>query len=155
GHSTPGTKYWFWSWMALILPHIEQDNAFKAAVAWTDNFNPGLPDNLATNNPNYWRPWGAFWNCPPEPTNPPQNPVHAQPMAVYSCPSDSRTLQPYYDGCNTDTFTAYLGVQGINQYDHLGIFSIYANPNVIGGRHASGILTEGNWPMQEGLVDFS
>jgi prepilin-type N-terminal cleavage/methylation domain-containing protein len=145
GHSTPGTKFWFWSWMALILPYVEQDNAYRTAVAWADKYNPQLPDDITTNNPNYWRPWGAFWNCPPEPTNPPQNPIHAQPMPVYSCPSDSRTLQAYYDGCNTDSFTAYLGVQGITQYDHTGIFTITATPVVINNVTASGIYFAPPW----------
>ena len=57
-----------WSWLALILPYVEQDNAYRTAVAWADKYNPQLPMSITDNNPNYWRPWGAFWNCPPEPT---------------------------------------------------------------------------------------
>jgi prepilin-type N-terminal cleavage/methylation domain-containing protein/prepilin-type processing-associated H-X9-DG protein len=146
-YSWPGVPHWFWSWMAEILPYVEQDNAYRTADAWTKNYNPNLPPNDTTNNPNYWRPWGSFKDCSSGasmPTVPPQNPIHGVPQPVYSCPADSRTLQPFYDGCNTDTFTAYLGVVGVNQYDHTGMFSPTAKPLTVAGVLAAGIYEAGN-----------
>src|SRR4051794_6363684 len=107
GHEIPATKYYYWSWMARILPFLEQQNVQQQAMAWADQYP------AKQSNPNYWRPKGGTWN---NPVDPPQNPVLAVIMPGFACPADSRTSEQYFDGKNTVGLTSYLGVQGINQY---------------------------------------
>ena len=59
----------YWSWMAMILPYIEQENLFRAADEWqrkTGSYQAGTP-------PYYWWPWGDYWaawaTAPPNPAN--------------------------------------------------------------------------------------
>src|SRR5947209_5828393 len=51
----------YWSWMAQLLPYIEQQNLYNQADNWSKS-GPG---------PEPWWPWGDFWNSPPgSPANP-------------------------------------------------------------------------------------
>jgi prepilin-type processing-associated H-X9-DG protein len=134
GHEIPASKYYYWSWMARILPFLEQQNVQQQAAAWADQY-PGTQAN-----PNYWRPKGGTWNSP---VDPPQNPVLALLMPVFSCPADSRTSEQYFDGKNTVGLTSYLGVQGINQYDHTGMFQPWASPVAVGNVLTKGIYMNG------------
>src|SRR5207249_3686732 len=70
--------YWhcYWSWMAEILPYIEQDAVYRQADKWARQAN-----NTSASAPYYWWPWGD-----PEPPNP----VLGQYMTIYSCPMDPR-----------------------------------------------------------------
>src|SRR5207244_7254413 len=52
--------YEYWSWMAQILPHIEQGPLFNQADAWArqgGNWQTRQP-------PHCWWPWGGFWLSP-------------------------------------------------------------------------------------------
>jgi prepilin-type N-terminal cleavage/methylation domain-containing protein/prepilin-type processing-associated H-X9-DG protein len=83
------TKYGYLSWMARILPYIEQDNLWRQTDA-------------VENSGNYY-PW-----------NNSEYPALATPMTIYNCPSDVRGPQARYlpaDGL-TIAFTGYLGVSG-------------------------------------------
>jgi prepilin-type processing-associated H-X9-DG protein len=64
-------------------------------------------------------------------------------MPLYSCPADDRVTTQYFDGTNTVGLTSYLGVQGINQYDHTGMFLPYAKPVAVNNRLAKGIYMDG------------
>jgi prepilin-type N-terminal cleavage/methylation domain-containing protein len=97
----------YWSWMAQILPYIEQKNLYNQADTWSKS------GNLADLR---WWPGGGFWLTPPTPPNSAQG----NAMSIYSCPADGRTLQPKtWDAFGTGVpmtiaFTAYVGVTGAN-----------------------------------------
>jgi prepilin-type N-terminal cleavage/methylation domain-containing protein/prepilin-type processing-associated H-X9-DG protein len=101
--------YYYWSWLAQILPFVEQQNVWKQADNWARH-GPG----------NYpWWPWGDFWVVPE--TSPP-NPALGEMIPIYTCPSDWRSLQATYEsfyGPNGGTvaFTSYLGNAGAPRGD--------------------------------------
>jgi prepilin-type N-terminal cleavage/methylation domain-containing protein len=105
----------YWSWMAYILPFIEQDNAWNQALAWAKTDPTVVTPPPAT----YWFwPWGDFWNHYATTGN--ANPVLGLPMKTYTCPSEPRNLTVEYieDGAAGDpltpiAFTEYLGVDGL------------------------------------------
>jgi prepilin-type N-terminal cleavage/methylation domain-containing protein/prepilin-type processing-associated H-X9-DG protein len=134
GHDVPATNRFYWSWMALILPFAEQDAVFRQAGQWADQYP------ATQGNPNHWRPKGGSWSSPPDP---PQNPVLGLVNPLYSCPSDDRVFVPWFNGVNTAGLTSYLGVQGVNQYDHTGMFQPYAKPVAVNNVLAKGIYMDG------------
>jgi prepilin-type N-terminal cleavage/methylation domain-containing protein len=67
---------YYWSWLAKILPYIEQDNLQRQAEAWRDS---GPPGNVR------WAPWYIANGTQP------QNPVLAAVVLTYVCPSDEVT----------------------------------------------------------------
>src|SRR5262249_15153744 len=93
------------SWLALILPYVEQGPVYKLADDWqrrTGSYLKGRP-------PYYWWPWGDFWanwaTAPP-------NPALGVDIKLYKCPSDFRPLTVEdVDGMKI-AFTSYLGVSG-------------------------------------------
>ncbi len=124
GHTTPSTPLYYWSWMARILPFIEQDNLFRQAQDWTRQY-PG------TYSKQCWRPFGGYWHSP---FNPPQNPALGTLVETFTCPADYRTLGPIFidSGYGSQfriALTEYLGVSGTNQYAHDGIFFPVAQNN--------------------------
>ncbi len=108
--------YEFWSWMALILPQIEQDNLYRQADTWmkqTGSYVTGTP-------PYYWWPWGDFWAgfATAQP-----NPALGTLVKTYTCPGDGRTLATRdVDGMKI-AFTAYLGVSGVIDNDQQGLIT--------------------------------
>src|SRR5437879_9972301 len=125
-YRAPPSQGWtaYWSWLAYILPFIEQDNLWNQAIAWakTDpnasSFNPCTKN---TNQPTsfYW-PWGDFWRefqTTGAAGN--VNPGMKVPIKTYICPSEIRNLLVedlvYTAGGLTapTAFTEYLGVNGI------------------------------------------
>jgi prepilin-type N-terminal cleavage/methylation domain-containing protein/prepilin-type processing-associated H-X9-DG protein len=98
--------YNYWSWMAQLMPFVEQENLYKQADAHARR-NFGNPSRFS------WWPWGDFWTTPQFATAQP-NPALGVRLDVYSCPSDSRALQATYlvgDGLLV-AFTSYQGVSG-------------------------------------------
>jgi prepilin-type N-terminal cleavage/methylation domain-containing protein/prepilin-type processing-associated H-X9-DG protein len=131
GHNTPGDPRFYWSWMARILPYLEQENLYRQADDWTKLY----PD---TYTKQCWRPFGGYWHSP---FDPPQNPALGTLVEVFTCPADARTLGPImidsgYGGAFRIALTEYLGVSGTNQYAHDGIFfpvaQIYPEQGVYG-----------------------
>jgi prepilin-type N-terminal cleavage/methylation domain-containing protein len=102
-HLPPGVAYYYpyyyWSWLAMILPFVEQEPLYKLADNWARG---SLPFS--------WWPWGDFWTG--WATSPP-NPALGQQMNLYICPADPRTLQATYASGLQVAFTSYLGVAGI------------------------------------------
>jgi prepilin-type processing-associated H-X9-DG protein/prepilin-type N-terminal cleavage/methylation domain-containing protein len=103
----PDGYYPYWSWMATLLPYVEQENLWKQADDWAHggSFSQG-----------YWWPWGVSILTPPTPANP----ALKQIIALYNCPSDPRQLkteyvpsQPGLPASITVAFTGYAGVSGI------------------------------------------
>jgi prepilin-type N-terminal cleavage/methylation domain-containing protein len=94
----------FWSWLAELLPMIEQDNLYKQADAWSKQGNPCTDI--------FWWPWGDFWTSPPWSDTKTPNPALATIVNTYLCPADSRNLRIQDVFGITVAFTEYLGVAG-------------------------------------------
>jgi prepilin-type N-terminal cleavage/methylation domain-containing protein/prepilin-type processing-associated H-X9-DG protein len=72
--------YYYWSWMAQIMPYVEQQNLYNQADKWCRQ----------TPNPPYaWWPWGDYWNSPPSTQ---ANPALGTLVKTWECPADARTL---------------------------------------------------------------
>jgi prepilin-type processing-associated H-X9-DG protein len=97
-----------WSWLAHLLPYIEQDNLWQRADDWAHS---GTPAEF------HWWTFGGPYLTPPTPPNPAMN----TPMPLYKCPSDPRppvaANVPFNESPGaptmTATFTWYQGVSGI------------------------------------------
>ena len=94
--------YYYWSWMAQMMPYYEQDNLYRQADTWA---------RTRTNPEQYrWWPWGGFWLTPQTPANP----ALGQKVKTLICPADVRedtTLTgPQWGGNGLVAFTGYLGV---------------------------------------------
>jgi len=72
---------YYWSWLARLLPFIEQDNVQRLAEAWRDS---GPPGNVR------WAPWYTALGTQP------QNPVLALVIPTYICPLDDVTQTPQF-----------------------------------------------------------
>jgi prepilin-type N-terminal cleavage/methylation domain-containing protein/prepilin-type processing-associated H-X9-DG protein len=95
GVQTTWTQGFYLSWQARLLPYVEQDNLWK------------ITDKQEAIS---YYPWDNT-----------AYPALGTPMKVYSCPSDSRTLQALQSEGLTVAFTAYEGVSGINLKSRDGI----------------------------------
>jgi prepilin-type N-terminal cleavage/methylation domain-containing protein/prepilin-type processing-associated H-X9-DG protein len=85
--------YIYWSWMAQLLPYLEQESLYKDADTAAHQF---------------WDPWG-------EPPIEPANPALATQMPILICASDARSLVVTYldEWKLTVAFTSYQGVSGV------------------------------------------
>jgi prepilin-type N-terminal cleavage/methylation domain-containing protein/prepilin-type processing-associated H-X9-DG protein len=97
--------YYYWSWMAQMMPYYEQDNLWKKADAWARQPGGGDP----------WWPWGDFWDSPQTPANPALGVI----VKTLICPADTResftitgSQAGIYPGSSV-AFTGYLAVAGI------------------------------------------
>jgi len=95
--------YYYWSWMAMIMPYWEQDNLYKQADTWARIGGSGDPAY-------HWWPWGGFWLSPMTPANP----AMGIKLKTLICPADGRQdilLSGAQAGINGSVaFTGYLGV---------------------------------------------
>lgn len=87
GAAVSGTTYWYWSWMAFLLPYVEQQNVYAEG----QNFALNVSTNV----------WGT-----------PQNPAFGQLVRLWECPADGRTLVTVDEYGLTIAFTAFLGNAG-------------------------------------------
>jgi prepilin-type N-terminal cleavage/methylation domain-containing protein/prepilin-type processing-associated H-X9-DG protein len=99
----------YWSWMAMLLPYIEQQDLFETA------------EQGATVDTN---PWGIVGDI----TGNPPNPALGQPLKIWLCAADSRALVTYNQVSlgvtyvNVDVaFTAVLGNAGTANGDNDGV----------------------------------
>ena len=92
--------YYYWSWMAQMMPYYEQQALWHQADNWARGNNTAFQ----------WWPWGGFWLSPPTPANPALGAV----VPTLFCPADdreSRTIPGSQWGGNGNVaFTGYLGV---------------------------------------------
>jgi len=81
----PAAPHFYWSWLAQVLPFVEQDQVYKTADNWAKQ-GGGWP---TSSPPYYWWPWGDFWAgfATAQP-----NPALQLVMPIYICPSDWRVL---------------------------------------------------------------
>lgn len=96
--------YFYWSWMAQLLPYWEQENLYRQADDWARQPTPAY---------SYW-PWGGYWLDPMTPANP----ALGVKLSVLMCPADSRqffTLPgSQWGGVGDIAYTGYLGVAGLS-----------------------------------------
>jgi prepilin-type N-terminal cleavage/methylation domain-containing protein/prepilin-type processing-associated H-X9-DG protein len=99
--------YQYWSWMAQLLPFVEQQNLYNEADTWARSGSGSYA----------WWPWGDFWHNPP---SSPPNPALGTLVKTWQCPADGRQLVDSentagfpYNGPQPVAFTGYLGVGGI------------------------------------------
>jgi prepilin-type N-terminal cleavage/methylation domain-containing protein/prepilin-type processing-associated H-X9-DG protein len=106
----PPDNWFYISWMARILPFIEQDNLHKYI------------------RPGQW----AWWH--PEPPVPGLGYLNAVPIKLYRCPSDPTSETVIIAGVPGESadqavaLTSYLGVNGTDQFKFDGI--LYVNSTV-------------------------
>src|SRR5262249_14956136 len=124
GHSPPGLQgfqspwerppnhgtHFLWSWLAELLPYIEQDNLYKQADAWSRQSNADAPYTTF-----YWCSWGDYWTGWQNTGTP--NPAFGTLIDIYLCPADSRNLKLEdldlgFGRTTPVAFTEYLGVAG-------------------------------------------
>jgi prepilin-type N-terminal cleavage/methylation domain-containing protein len=96
--------YNYWSWMAQIMPFVEQENLYRVADAYARR-DFGNPNRYS------WWPWGDYWNN--FKTAQP-NPALSVRIDIYACPMDTRALQVSYVPLEnlTVAFTSYQGISG-------------------------------------------
>jgi prepilin-type N-terminal cleavage/methylation domain-containing protein/prepilin-type processing-associated H-X9-DG protein len=94
--------YYYWSWLAQILPFVEQSPVFTMA------------DRYARTGNNWW-PWGDQGQYPMnDNVTPPPNPALRVSIPIYNCPMDDRSLVVVTQDPLTVAFTSYLGNAGTN-----------------------------------------
>jgi prepilin-type N-terminal cleavage/methylation domain-containing protein len=113
-----GTHAW-WSWLAELMPYIEQDNLWKLADTWSKQ---------GTCSDYFWWPWGDFWTNWADTKTP--NPALNTIVNIYLCPADSRNLKAEDAFGINVAFTEYLGMAGFR----------LAPFNVWGKEKADGVL---------------
>lgn len=100
--------YEYWSWMAQLLPYIEQQTLWNQA----DTFARSAGGRVGGSYP--WWPWGGFWLSPMTPANPALGTI----VKIWTCPGDSRVAQVLpgssWGGNGNVAFTSYLAVSGTN-----------------------------------------
>jgi len=115
---------WHWSWMARILPYIEEYNLYEMAVAFAsdkslDETYAGLPGFAS------WSPWGGYlWNI-----TYPENPATGAVVRTYRCPADTNApiaeeFTPYNGQKLLQGFTDYQGVTGTDYFKQDGVLVV-------------------------------
>ncbi len=115
-------KYFHWSWLARILPQMEQDNLYRQADNWASNTSVPVTFQ-ATPGYAHWIPWGAWQAGHPE-IGP--NPAFGAVVRAYTCPAEPESFQvdaPAGGGRILMAYTSYLGVHGLNYRSQDGIFA--------------------------------
>ena len=106
--------HWHWSWLAKILPFIEQDNLYRLADAFANQDQVpvvfgGVPGFSS------WSPWGGY---PFDIKGQPQNPALGVVVPTYRCPSEpgpaSAVFPTEYGEPLTMAFGHYQGINGTN-----------------------------------------
>jgi prepilin-type N-terminal cleavage/methylation domain-containing protein/prepilin-type processing-associated H-X9-DG protein len=160
-------KYWHWSWMARILPYIEQDNLQHQADLWASDTSTPVTFGGVPGYAN-WSPWGGwvFGLSAPGP-----NPYLNTVVPLFICPSaaepqELRAITP--EGVPlTMAITDYLGNNGLNYQTQDGMFTSNrgirllevtdgtTNTLLIGERGQGRTPYFGGWLAGCGQADFS
>lgn len=127
-----GYRHWYWSWLATILPYVEQDNLYRAADTW------------ANTGSNYIYPWTL------------SNQALQTPVKTWACPSDDRQLLVADVNGYKVAYTGLVGVRGTMQRLNDGVLCNHkvkmtaitdgtSNTLMIGERPPSGNWQYGWW----------
>jgi len=123
--------YYYWSWMAEMMPYYEQTALYNQANAWARGSSPAY----------CWWPWGDFWDSPQTPANP----ALGVTIPTLICPADGRqnlTLTgSQWGGNGSVAFAGYMGVASSGE----------GNENYNGGR-SNGILY---WTSPTRIADIT
>jgi prepilin-type N-terminal cleavage/methylation domain-containing protein len=100
-----------WSWMALILPYLEQQSLYREADAWSrrSDHDPAYSTWFMWPYGDSWADWATTGGT---------NPVVGKPVAVYRCPQEPRNLLTADIALTPSNrtapiaFTTYLGNAG-------------------------------------------
>ena len=123
-YRAPPSQGWtaYWSWLAYILPFIEQDNLWNQANAWakTDPAATSFQEVSNQSQPDdYYWPFGDWWTN--YATTKGTNPALGTPVKIYICPSEIRNLTVEYEDLagtgqpqTAIAFTEYMGVAGLS-----------------------------------------
>jgi prepilin-type processing-associated H-X9-DG protein/prepilin-type N-terminal cleavage/methylation domain-containing protein len=113
GAHTQYDEHYFWSWMAMLLPYVEQQNLFETAeqAALTVDANP----------------WGGL----DDGSGNPQNPALGTLVKTWTCPADSRTLATANPYGYTIAFTALLGNAGTDNNFNDGVLFADSQVSII------------------------
>jgi prepilin-type N-terminal cleavage/methylation domain-containing protein/prepilin-type processing-associated H-X9-DG protein len=114
----PNPPHYYWSWLAQILPFVEQQNLYNLADTWAKQGSSMGPPGTGwyaipgPQPPYFWWPWGDFWAGFATTGTP--NPALATLVPLYTCPADPRVLTANWvqDQGMAASFTSYLGVSG-------------------------------------------
>jgi prepilin-type processing-associated H-X9-DG protein len=121
--------YFHWSWLARILPYVEQENIYKGAEKWANNTSIPVvwPDPKPNGTPGYahWSPWGGWIFGLSEPG---PNPYLGTVVKLYLCPSDPNQEDVIKAKAPGNTpmnmaITNYLGCNGLNYRTQDGVFT--------------------------------
>jgi prepilin-type N-terminal cleavage/methylation domain-containing protein/prepilin-type processing-associated H-X9-DG protein len=120
GSNNRFTLYWHWSWLAKILPYMEQENLYRQADVWAHNttyaVNWYLPRPAGTPGYANWSPWGGYPFGLEAQVG--QSPALAVVVKQYLCPSDvSPSVMALQLSSNLTLYqslTDYQGVSGLN-----------------------------------------
>jgi prepilin-type N-terminal cleavage/methylation domain-containing protein/prepilin-type processing-associated H-X9-DG protein len=120
GPAQSGRSDYYWSWLALILPYVEQGVLYNQANTWSQG----------STYPYQWWPWGGFWAY--SSTASPPNPAFGVQLSTYKCPADPRQNYAHYDSVDFNPpvyvgLTSYLGVGGSPEAD----YTVYPNDSGI------------------------
>jgi len=119
---------WHWSWLAKILPYVEQNSLYYRALAFTGDTSIPVtwPFPSPNGTPGYasWSPWGGYpWGLDQLQQNPAINVV----VQTYVCPSEIypmvSELTLAKDVKLVQAFTNYQGVTGLNYITNDGILA--------------------------------
>jgi len=154
GSSNVFSRHWHWSWLAKILPYVEQENLYRQAETFADNTS--IPVTWPFPTPNgtqgyaSWSPWGGYpFGLP----SLPQNPAIAAIVPLYVCPSEIYVLQSEIVGLDTfplvQGYTDYQGISGTDYTTYDGtlpsnkeiriadVLDGTSNTLIVGERHNS------------------
>jgi prepilin-type N-terminal cleavage/methylation domain-containing protein/prepilin-type processing-associated H-X9-DG protein len=110
----------YWSWMANLLPYLEQEGLYQEADDWA-HIGLGNPSDC------HYKPWGDFWSTPPWQSAGP-NPALSVYMPVLNCPCDPRLVIVQNVNGLEVAFTDYLGVSGTNSTASDGV--LFCGPGI-------------------------
>jgi prepilin-type N-terminal cleavage/methylation domain-containing protein/prepilin-type processing-associated H-X9-DG protein len=119
--------YWHWSWMAKILPYLEEGNLYQQAYAFANDRSTPISWAIPPPpTPGYvnWSPWGGWVFDLDEPG---PNPALGQVVQYFVCPSEIQprrvSVNVYEDVQLVLALTDYQGVSGLNYKTRDGILA--------------------------------
>jgi prepilin-type N-terminal cleavage/methylation domain-containing protein/prepilin-type processing-associated H-X9-DG protein len=109
-------KYYWLSWMALILPFLEEDTLWRQTEYVESQGSTPLPCQSAYSSVGLDSRLDTFYPCDMCNNGFQRYQGLATIIPTYTCPADSRTLAIAGSECQSVAFTAYRGVSGVDSF---------------------------------------